>query len=538
VLSLMDIQYAAPLVVAEAIVVVAIVWWFRVNPKVTATLRQVRGLREHFESSPSRGREAFDVVTDASQDQNVRDLLRQTTASLFELPDDVGRRTFTLRAYRDIWTARALLARRITLPVYEAAPNILIGVGLFFTFLFLALALGDVIPALASGADPDAIREAISGLLRNAAGKFATSIAGMGCSLLWSIASKRNLEQLDHEINDLCVAMQRHASEAGAEAAIGVQIGLLSEVLEENRQQVGQLKRFETDFALAIGKALGSQMQPAFEAMATSITRALDALTEKIGTVNEDALRRIVDDLRKMLLEQSGAEMQAFKVALIEVAERLKSAGVVLGEQGGALGKELERGGQVVGESLASGAAAFRDGAQLLEQAMISAKATVNDVDATIERAVVEGRRGVEAIGVVFSEVDVAAGRVKETMKLIEAAATGFLSAASKTETVSEGLEEVVSGQKALTDELISTSRGLADALRQGHAALSEAATALTRTLNEVNDGVDGYTARVKDLHTELDDELSKAISGLNGTVTNLCDGLEDFLEQFPRGKN
>jgi hypothetical protein len=527
----------AALFVAVAIAASAAVWWWVVNPKVSGALKQARGLREHFEASAPRGREAFNLVASASDDENVTGLLSQTTSALFELPDELGRRTFILRPYREVWTARGLLGRRLNVPLYEAAPNIFIGIGLLFTFLFLALALADVIPALAAGANPDAIREAISGLLRNAAGKFATSISGMACSLAWSIASKRNLEALDREIGDLCAAMQRHAPEAGAEAAIGVQVGLLTELLQENREQVGQLKRFETDFAVAIGKALGSQMQPAFESLASSITRALDALTAKIGTVNEDALRRIVDDLRKMLLEQSGAEMEAFRVALVEIAERLKAAGATLGKEGGIAGEELSKGALLVKDSLTAGATSFREGAQLLEQAMISAKATVNDVDATIERATTEGRRGVDNMRALLSEVDSAAARVKATMVDIEGAAKGFTSAAAKAAAVTDGLDSVVSNQATLTDELISASTNLAQALRSGQVALSEAADTIRNAVKEVNAGIGTYTDKVAALHVELDSNLADAIDSLDGTVSELVDGLEEFTEQFAQVK-
>jgi len=199
-------------------------------------------------------------------------------------------------------------------------PNILIGVGLMFTFLYLAFALNSASSALgASGTD------AMKPLLENAGGKFWTSIAGIFCSLVWNIASKRTLEALDDEIEALSIAFRRIAKDTGAEAAVSLQMTLLSELLNESRDQVGQLKRFETDFAVAIAKAMGDTLKPAFDGLGSELSAAINNLSQNLAKMNQEAL----SDMLKQFVDQMGVmqneEMQKFMAALGGLAEKLES---------------------------------------------------------------------------------------------------------------------------------------------------------------------------------------------------------------------
>jgi hypothetical protein len=161
---------------SAGIILVAIIFWFRWNPSVVETTRDLAALRRFFDQAEPTGKFAIQEANRKTSNPNVKAILAEVESGLFELPGDLGVKTYSLRFYQEIWTPRALLAKKVNLALYDAAPNILIGIGLLFTFVFLALALADVMPALAPQANPDEIKAAISGLLKNAAGKFLTSI--------------------------------------------------------------------------------------------------------------------------------------------------------------------------------------------------------------------------------------------------------------------------------------------------------------------------------------------------------------------------
>jgi hypothetical protein len=73
---------------------------------------------------------------------------RETEERVIPLP--LGERQIHVMfgAPRDIWNARHLLSRQINLPLAEAIPNLLVGLGLLFTFFFLTLALTQATNAL------------------------------------------------------------------------------------------------------------------------------------------------------------------------------------------------------------------------------------------------------------------------------------------------------------------------------------------------------------------------------------------------------
>jgi hypothetical protein len=524
--------------VSIAIVLGAVLFWFRWNPRIKAVALELRNLQKGLDSSEIKGRQAITTAIEQTKDANVRNALREIQSGLFELPGDLGVKTYSLRFYQDILTPRVLLAKKVNLALYEAAPNILIGVGLLFTFGFLAIALADVMPALGPSAAPENIRSAISGLLQNASGKFLTSIAGMSCSLFWSYASKRNLENLEDEIEALCSAMQMHVEDTGSEAAISAQIALLSEILNENREQVGQLKRFETDFAVAIGKALGSQMQPAFERLAATISDALRALTEKVGTMNEEALRKMLSDFKNAITEHSGEEMEAFKRTLIEISEQIKTAAQKLEGAGGEAGAAIKAGGKELTDALTGGAGDLRQAAGLLEQAMVTAKATVNDMDATLEKALEQGKSGFEQLQAILLKLSSTAADVGTLVNTIQNVSADFKDSANAVSDTTSNLEKVVVEQSNIVSSVSNTANTLGVALTSANQEFRTSAQAMTDTTKEMTAGVEAYSQQLVTLHANLDENLAKAIGSLNSTVSELIDGLDDFLEEVRKGRN
>lgn len=525
------------ILVSAAIVLASLSAWWSSNPRLNATIEELGKLRAHFNSFEPAGRQAFGEAANVTKDQNVKAILRETESGLFSLPGDLGPKTYSLRFYQDIWTPRALLAKRVNLALYEAMPNILIGVGLLFTFFFLALALAEVTPAI-RGTQPDAIKGAISGLLENAAGKFLTSISGMFCSLVWTYLSKKNLEELDDEIEDLCVAMQRHVEDTGSEAAISAQIDVLGQILEESREQVGQLKRFETDFAVAIGEALGNRMQPAFEELTRSITNALNALTEKVGSMNEDALKKMLTDFQDAIREHSGKEMEAFKQTLVDIANQIKEAADKLEGAGGQAGEAIRGGGQKFSDALAGGAGDLRQAASLLDQAMVTAKATVNDMDATIERASIEGRQGLENLQAVLAKLATTATEVGTLVSKIQSASGDFEEAAAAAADATENLQKVVEEQNTLVTTVSAAARELGTSLVTTNEEFRKSAETMSQTTKEMTAGVENYSEQLAELHGNLDQSLAKAIGSLNSTISELVDGLDDFLEDVSKARS
>jgi ABC-type transporter Mla subunit MlaD len=355
--------------------------------------------------------------------------------------------------------------------------------------------------------------------------------------LLWTYFSKSNLEALENEIEALCVSMQRHVEDTGSEAAISAQIAILGEVLNESREQVGQLKRFETDFAVAIGKALGSQMQPAFEQLTVSITNALNALTEKVGTMNEDALKKMMIDFQSAIKEHSGKEMEAFKQTLVDIAQQIKEAAEKLEGAGGTAGDAIKEGGKQFTDALAGGAGDLRQAANFLENAMITAKATVNDMDETLERATAEGRLGLDNLNNVLMRLTTTVAEVTNLVTTIQGASSDFSSAATAAATATGNLEKVIADQNNLVNTVSEAAQTLGSSLITANQEFRTSAQTMANTTQEINSGIENYSQKLGELHVSLDESLAKAIGSLNSTISELVDGLDDFLEEVRKGE-
>jgi hypothetical protein len=115
------------------------------------------------------------------------------------------------------------------------------------------------------------------------------------------------------------------------QAVLQAQLGMFHEMLQQNREQVNQLKRFETDFALSISKAIGNALEPLFNDLSIKLIEAFDNLTERISRINEEALKNIMEKFLEAIKGDSAKEMEQFRKTLVEVTEKLNIAGVGAG---------------------------------------------------------------------------------------------------------------------------------------------------------------------------------------------------------------
>ncbi|MCX7051764.1 MAG: hypothetical protein NTV91_08115, partial [Proteobacteria bacterium] len=129
--------------VAGLIIFVTILLWFVwVSPALSS-------LRWHFHNLIGSLRDAdndwsraieFVEASDTSI-ATVDAAWRETQRRVVSIPRADVSEFRLLNAPTDLWSPTRLLAQRVNLPLAEAVPNLLVGVGLLFTFAFLTLAI-------------------------------------------------------------------------------------------------------------------------------------------------------------------------------------------------------------------------------------------------------------------------------------------------------------------------------------------------------------------------------------------------------------
>lgn len=297
---------------------------------------------------------------------------RETEDRVIPLPFGERQIHVMFGAPRDIWNAKHLLSQQMNLALAEAVPNLLVGLGLLFTFFFLTLALTQATSALvglpAQGqAD---LLQATRGLLSAAGAKFMTSMAGLLASIVWAIASRRQVATLNRLSGTILEHLSKLVPGGGGEMAalaqlqtsrdhlqtsrdVGAQhteattelLGLTQELLIESREKTGTLKRFETDLAVSLANAISQAVSPQVATMTSRLIGAIDGLSSKIGTMNQQAMQQMLTDFSAMLKQQTDEEMSQLRQTLEGLSGKLDNAGNTIGKSATEASQALDKAG-------------------------------------------------------------------------------------------------------------------------------------------------------------------------------------------------
>lgn len=524
-----------PISIAFIIFLISGFVYWNSSRRINDARREIKTLTESLERASFRGMQSFELSISQTKNKKLKSLLQETKENLVKVDGDLGPEYFSLRNYEEIWTSRSVLSGRMNLSLFETMPNILIGVGLMFTFGFLAYALTFAGQSMQDySADRD---NAMKQLIATAGGKFITSIVGLFCSLLWNWRAKVKIDQLQRSIEQLHAAFRKIAPDTAAQAIIKQQHSIFKEILDENRAQVGQLKRFETDFAVALANAIGNTLQPAFKTLGSELIEAIKNLTDRIGSMNEEALQRMITEFLEKFRSTSSNEMQDFKNVLIELASKLNAAGT-----------KMEA-------DIGSASTTFGYAAKTLESAITKAKDTVEQIDASLDRA----NMVIDNSGEKFEQIS---NKFFNSLRALDTLIVGVENFVEKIQNnvgtlnrISESLDHTVESQKDVVTDFREAIPKMANALSNAVTLIKESSQLTVTSIGAINaefkntkesvdmtvesltSGVDQYTEKVKILHVMLDVNIGEAISKIGSAVVTLTDTFDELIESLPNNK-
>lgn len=560
--------------------------WAR--PKLSRAWRELEKFAALIEGSDPAGGDAVRLDEASEATPWLRQAWKLTRSRTLLIGQGDKQRRVLLGSVYDVWQPERMLHKHFNLPLFEAVPNIAVGVGLFFTFLFLTLALTDATTALSAAGAANPVG-ATKSLLSSAGGKFVSSLAGLAVSLAWTVGGKRAWARVRRASDHVVMAIEGWWPPVGAEAAVVEQLahlgavgdklreqhetaqdhtGLVAELLVEAREQTGVLKRFDTDLAMRIGDAVKDGFSPQMEQMTSRLEKAISDLSERMSSMNEDALRTMMQDFSQAISANTAEEMNQFKETLSALSGKLdESAGLLkqgvegAASQLGAAAEGMTSGIQAATEKMSSDIASAAQGLAAsvggMERVISQASEAVQEIDATVRRAATIGARGVEQMD---RSVEAAQGLVDnlgdvgETWSKVSggvaALAADLIEASDAVEELSEGQRAVVRAVQAAGPEILGavsqmrtqmegTSRSVADAMQQVQGAMGRTSQDLSGVVSAIQDGVTEYSRQLAALHLEMDTAMAKAVSKLGGAIQNLDESIEDLndgLEGF-RGK-
>lgn len=223
--------------------------------------------------------------------------------------------------------------------LFAAAHGYFIGIGLLLTFVGLVAALKFAAAGVAS-ADVGIAKQALNALLSAASFKFMTSIAGLGCSLVLSLAARSMTYVVENAAAKLARDLESLMVPIVAECVAYDQLAIA-------RQQAAQFEKLTSTFAAASGRT---------------------ASDETVGR-DRDAVPQMMRELVKELRSASAVEMR-----------QLAS---MLGEVGAAIGQtqqHIDRSGQAFADRMSSAAS------QLLAAAATLGRDTGGRINAVGDR--------------------------------------------------------------------------------------------------------------------------------------------------------
>lgn len=563
-------------------------YWGWARPALSRAWRELEQFAEIVEVSDPAG----DRVTALSSAADATPLLQHawkaTCSRLLIVGHGESQRRVLLGSVSDVWHPERLLHKHFNLSFFEAVPNIAVGVGLFFTFLFLTLALTDATTALSAAGAANPIG-ATQGLLSSAGGKFMSSLAGLAVSLCWTIASKRALARVQRASERVVAAIETWWAPVGAEAVVLQQLDQLrtvgeslsrqqltalehrdisGELLVEAREQTGVLKRFETDLAMSIGKAVTAGFSPQMEQMTSRLEKAISELSERMSSMNEDALRTMMKDFSQAISANTADEMKQFKETLSALSGKLDSSAQMLtvgiegaastmGEAAQGMASGISAAAEKMSSDIASASQSLTNSVSGMEEVISRATEAVQEIDVTVRRAAALGANGVEHVGRSIESAQILVdgmGNVGEAWKKVSKDLSELVAKISETsdavEELSEGQRAVLRTVQAAGPEVLNavekvrthmedTSQAVADAMQKVQGAMGRTSEDLTGVVTAIKDGVTEYSRQLASLHLNMDTAMAGAVSKLGGAIQNLDESIEDLndgLEGF-RGK-
>jgi len=340
---------------------------------------------------------------------------------------------------------------------HTAMPGMLVGAGLLFTFLGLAVALSAA-GGVVAGGDPVQSRQGLHQLLDAASFKFITSLAGLLLSMAYTGFRNHRIRLVEQALDGFTAALDR-------QMPLATPAILQHEANEALRAQSTILETFSTELGVSIGEKFGR----AFDEHIGPWSEAMQTLADRMSTQNQDAMQQM---LKTFIDRLSGGPRDH----LAGVTENLAALGTLLEGLQNGLGQASAR----MAQSAEAMAAGMGEGA---EAALTRITVRMGGLMETLRNVTTQTR-------------EAGADAAQSLAARIEGAAAGFESAASRmTETFAQAATgtsaALARGAGEAAEELGAAASGIREMLESTRQALAHQATALAGTAEAVTGRID-----------------------------------------------
>jgi len=179
---------------------------------------------------------------------------------------------------------------------FRILPGLFITVGLFLTFLGLISALASMVESVDGGAAMDG--GTMATLLNVASAKFIMSLIGLLCSIVFTIALRFGMGQIEDAIHRVNRAIEERLSYISLEEIALAQV-------RATREQQEHFRKIAFEMVAEFGRPLREELP---QTISTSISDAMSPLLKQVGQMSSEGVGDMVRDLssRFSVARQSG----------------------------------------------------------------------------------------------------------------------------------------------------------------------------------------------------------------------------------------
>ncbi|MBQ7586336.1 MAG: hypothetical protein IJU40_08830 [Desulfovibrionaceae bacterium] len=285
------------------------------------------------------------------------------------------------------------LTHHYNISLYQALPNIIVGFGLLLTFCGLVSAIYLTGESIISQHSDDVVahtghlKNALDSLLKVAAFKFLTSIAGLITSLILTLEIRICNGKLRNEYNTLNTMLERNMLFESQEQLLSRQEDLSLQQLDSFRLYTNRMQKFTEEIAREsaqkIALALNAVLKMYIERGAAKIDPILSLFANKIEKSAQAAMTHLVHEFSTMLHEETREEMQALSLSLKHSQEALNQISHTLNNAGQTIDLAINTSAETLQKALATLAGTLDSHAQstikTLEASLVKTMTSLTD---------------------------------------------------------------------------------------------------------------------------------------------------------------
>ena len=406
--------------------------------------------------------------------------------------------------------------------VWRAVPGLFVMVGLFFTFLGLIAALGEV-----QFDTPAAVQASLKRLLSVASAKFIMSLTGLFCSILFTIVLRRGIARTEEATHRLAITLEKRLTFLSLE-------GLATEQLRALRAQGEQVRGFGRELSEDLGRRLREELAPAISG---AIGTSMAPLLREVGQVGAEGMGTMVRDLSSRFSEDVGRALKEASDRLAEAGGRIGQLAERMDQSSGRMGSEMEgavqrvagsvedlRGAMTESADLTAGALA--KGADQLLAVMNQTLEGIRDNTGAGARAMSEAAADLKGAAEAFRAEFAAASReASEAARVRMEAASGEASATlgEAGRVVRESVGQIGSEMASAVDRIARAG----DAMRDQMATSAEAANGVFAK------GADQLLAVMNQTLEGIRDNTGAGARAMSEAASDLKGAAEAFRAEF-----